>query len=238
MLIIPAVDIKDGCVVRFVQGKLDKKVYSKDPIKTARHWASQGAKLIHVVDLDGAATGVPKNLDLVKGIVAAVDVPVEFGGGMRKLADIKSLLDHGVARIVLGTKAVEDRDFLKKALKAFKEKIIVSADAKSGKVLVKGWQASSTGMDVLKFASALKEIGFTQLIYTDISKDGTLTGPNIKAIKELLKKTGLKVIASGGISSLDDIYRIKMLEKQGVTGVIVGKALYEGKFTLTQALKL
>ena len=238
MLIIPAIDIKDGCVVRFVQGRLDKKIYSRDPVKTAKHWAKQGAKLIHVVDLDGAFSGTPKNLDALKQIVRAVDVPIQFGGGMRNLRIIETLLDYGVARIILGTKAAQDRDFLKKSFKKFKDKIIVSIDTKANRILTKGWQSSYGNKDILKFAHSLKGIGFKQAIYTDVLKDGTLKGPNIKGIKNLLKETGLNVIASGGISSLNDIQRLKLLEKKGLVGVIIGKALYEGRFTLAEALKL
>ena len=238
MLIIPAIDLKDGCVVRFVQGRLDKKIYSRDPVKTAKHWVRQGAKLIHIVDLDGAASGLPKNLNTVKEIIKAVDVPIQFGGGVRTIEMIKSLLDCGIFRIVLGTKAIEDNNFLKTAFRKFKDRIIVSIDAQSGRILIKGWQSSYKNTDALVFARALKDVGFKQIIYTDILKDGTLKGPNIKDLKKLLKETGLGIIASGGISSLDDIRKLKVLEKQGLRGVIIGKALYEGKFTLTQALKL
>jgi phosphoribosylformimino-5-aminoimidazole carboxamide ribotide isomerase len=238
MLIIPAIDIKDGCVVRFVQGRLDKKIYSRDPLKTARHWLRQGAQLIHIVDLDGAASGVPKNLDIVKQIAEAVDVPIQFGGGIRKPEAIKQLLDYGIRRVVLGTKAIEDRGFLKKAFKKFKERIIVSIDAKAGSILTKGWKSKYAAGDALGFARILKGIGFKQMIYTDVSKDGTLKGPNIKDIKRLLKETGIRIIASGGICSLDDIRRLKLLEKQGLVGIIIGKALYEGRFTLSEAIKL
>ena len=238
MLIIPAIDIKDGCVVRLVQGRRDKKIYSRDPLKTARHWVRQGAKFIHVVDLDGASSGFLRNLNTVKEIVKAIDVPVEFGGGVRKLEIIRDLLDYGVCRVVLGTKAVEDKGFLKKAFKEFKDRIIVSIDAQAQNLLVKGWQVSSQGMNLLEFASNLKALGFKELIYTDTQKDGTLKGPNIKNIKMLLKETGMKIIASGGISSLDDITKLKKLEKQGLVGIIIGKALYEGRFTLNQALNL
>jgi len=238
MLIIPAIDIKDGCVVRFVQGRLDKKIYSRDPLKTAKHWAKQGAELIHVVDLDGAISGKVKNLDIAKDIANSVDVPIQFGGGIRSIELIKTLLDAGIWRIILGTKAIEDKGFLKKVFKKFKDKLIVSIDAKAGRILTKGWRDSHGSTDVLKFGRYLKEIGFKQVIYTDVLKDGTLKGPNIKNIKSLIKETGLNIIASGGISSLADIYRLKLLEKKGVKGVILGKALYEGKFTLAEALKL
>lgn len=237
MIIIPAIDIQDGCVVRFVQGRLDKKVYSRDPVKTAKHWVKQGAKLIHVVDLDGAFTGTAKNLDIAKQIAKGVDVPVQFGGGVRNPDMIKALLDSGIDRVILGTKAAVDSDFLKKVYNKFKNQIIVSVDTKNDLVLTKGWQESAGKMSILNFAMSLKKIGFNQVIYTDVLKDGTLKGPNIKGIKSLLKETGLKVIASGGISSLADIQKLKNLEKQGVLGVIVGKALYEGRFTLAEALK-
>lgn len=238
-MIIPAIDLKDGCVVRFVQGRLDKKVYSRDPLKTARHWIKSGAELLHIVDLDGAFTGKPKNLNIVKKIAENVSVPIEFGGGVRKIETIRTLLkEYGIERVVLGTKAVLDRDFLKKAFAQFKERIIVSIDAKADKVLIKGWRSSNKNTDLLKLADILKDIGFKELIYTDTLKDGTLSGPNIKGIKTLLKETKLNVIASGGISSLDDIYKLKKLEKEGLVGVIIGKALYEGRFTLSQALKL
>ncbi len=238
MLIIPAIDIKDGCVVRFIQGRLDKKIYSRDPVKTAKHWAKQGAKLIHVVDLDGAFSGIPKNLGAVKQIAKAVDVPIQFGGGIRNIGMVEKLLAFGIRRIILGTKAAEDRNFLKKAFKKFKDKIIVSIDTKAERVLTKGWQSSYGKTDILKFAHSLKDIGFKQVIYTDVLKDGTLKGPNIKGTRNLLKETGLNVIASGGISSLNDIQRLKLLEKKGLVGVIIGKALYEGRFTLAEALKL
>ena len=238
MLIIPAIDIKDGCVGRFTQGRLDKKIYSRDPVKTARHWVKQGAKLIHVVDLDGAFSGRPKNLDAVKQIAKTVDVPIQFGGGIRNPTIIESLLDYGIQRIVLGTKAAEDRDFLKKAFKKFKHKIIVSIDIKADRILTKGWKSSYPNTDVLGFVQRLKKMGFKQIIYTDVLRDGTLKGPNIKGIKNLLKETGLNIIASGGISSLSDMQRLKLLEKKGLVGVIIGKALYEGRFTLVEALKL
>ncbi len=238
MLIIPAIDIKDGCVVRFVQGRLDKKIYSRDPVKTAKHWVKQGAKLIHVVDLDGAFSGTPKNLDVLKQIIKAADVPIQFGGGMRNLRIIETLLDYGIWRIILGTKAARDRGFLKKSFKKFKDKIIVSIDTKADRILTKGWRSCDGNMDILKFAHSLKGLGFKQVIYTDVLKDGTLKGPNIKGIKNLLRQTELNVIASGGISSLSDIRRLKLLEKKGLEGVIIGKALYEGRFTLAEALKL
>jgi phosphoribosylformimino-5-aminoimidazole carboxamide ribotide isomerase len=237
MLVIPAIDLQDGCVVRDVQGARDKKIYSRDPVKTAKHWVKQGAKMIHVVDLDGAFTGVPKNLQAAKEIALSVNVPVQFGGGVRSIETVKSLIKAGLARVVLGTRAVEDKAFLKKAFSDFGERVIVSIDAKAGIVQVKGWKASAKGLDMLVFGKDLKKMGFKEAIFTDTAKDGTLSGPNIMAIKALLRETGLKVIASGGVSKLEDLYKLEKLEKSGLAGVIVGKALYEGRFTLTEAIK-
>ncbi len=236
MLIIPAIDLQDGCVVRLVQGKFDRKVYSRDPLKTARHWVRQGARLLHVVDLDGAINGKPRNLPSIRRITGGVDIPVECGGGVRSIETIKSLLNSGVARVVLGTKAATDNKFLKKTLKQFKNKIVVSVDAKGNNVCIRGWQ-DKTGLEAASFIRGLKKIGLKEIIYTDISRDGTLKGPNIKDTRDILKKTGVKLIVSGGISALDDIRRFKVLENQGLMGIIIGKALYEGKFTLTQALR-
>jgi len=236
MLIIPAIDIQDGYAVRLVQGKFNKKVYSSDPVKMAKHWIKQGAKYLHIVDLDGAFTGSPKNLDIVRIIAKETKVKIEFGGGLRTISAIKAVLSLGVNRVIIGTKAVEDKAFLKKALKLFKDKVIVGVDAKNGQVMVKGWK-STKGTDVFELCSYLKSLGIKEIIYTDTLKDGTLTGPNISNIKNMLKVTGLKIIASGGISSLLDLKKLKALEKKGISGVIIGKALYEGRFTLAEALK-
>lgn len=238
MLIIPAIDLQDGCVVRYVQGRLGKKVYSRDPLKTARHWVNDGAKILHVVDLDGAFRGTPGNLGLIKEIAQAVRVPIECGGGIRKIETIKELLDSGIWKVILGTRAVQDQAFLKKAFKLFKDGIIVSIDARDKDVLIKGWKSSSKKKNLVEFARALKKIGFKEAIYTDTSKDGTLAGPNIKGISSLLSDAGLALVASGGVSSLEDVRRLKKLEKKGLTGVIIGKALYEGRFTLAQALEI
>ena len=225
-------------MVRLFQGKFDReKVYSNDPVKVAKHWAKQGAKFLHIVDLDGASSGSLKNLEVLKKIITQVCVPLEFGGGVRSMETISELLNLGVQRVVLGTRAANDAQFLKKAFKKFGEKIIVSIDAKGAKILTQGW-SSSASKTVLDFAKELKEVGFKQIIYTDISKDGALVGPNILGIKELIRKTGLDVIASGGVADLKDLIKLKSLQKKGISGVIVGKALYEGKFTLVEALKL
>ncbi|MCX5712965.1 MAG: 1-(5-phosphoribosyl)-5-[(5-phosphoribosylamino)methylideneamino]imidazole-4-carboxamide isomerase [Candidatus Omnitrophica bacterium] len=238
MLIIPAIDIIDGCVVRLFQGKFNQKTsYSRDPLKTAKHWARQGAELIHVVDLDGAISGKAKNIALIKKMAAELEIPIEVGGGIRNMATIEELLDSKVKRVVLGTKAIEDPEFLKKAFSKFKNKVMVSADVNAGKLVIKGWQVSYKRSDLGAFLKNIKAIGMKELIFTDTSKDGTLKGPNIKDLKNMLKTTGLKIISSGGISSLEDIYKLKMLEINGLSGVIIGKALYEGKFSLKEALK-
>ncbi|MDD5128598.1 MAG: 1-(5-phosphoribosyl)-5-[(5-phosphoribosylamino)methylideneamino]imidazole-4-carboxamide isomerase [Candidatus Omnitrophica bacterium] len=238
MLIIPAIDLRGGKVVRLFQGRFDReKVYSSDPVKAAKHWAKQGAQFLHIVDLDGASSGSPKNLEALKDILEEVCVPLEFGGGVRSMEIISDLLSLGVQRVVLGTRAADDLQFLKKAFKKFGQKIVVSIDAKDSKVLTRGWN-NPTSKNVLDFGKELKDIGFKQVIYTDISKDGALAGPNILGIKELIRETGLDVIASGGVSDLKDLIKLKSLQKKGLSGVIVGKALYEGKFTLVEALKL
>ena len=239
MIIIPAIDLKDGFVVRLFQSKPgSSNIYSHSPVTIARHWQKQGAELIHVVDLDGAFTGEIRNWPALKEILRGVDVPVEFGGGVRSLETINSLLDSGVSRVILGTRAAEDNDFLKKAFEKFQHRIIVSIDAKKGKVLTEGWQSAKKDLSAVDFACQLKEIGFTELIYTDTLKDGTLQGPNFEGIKNILEKSGLKVVASGGVSSLEDISRLKDLEIEGVEGIIIGKALYEEKFSLKEAISL
>lgn len=237
MLIIPAIDLKDGQVVRLFQGKSsDVTVYSRNPVAIARHWQKQGAGLIHVVDLDGAFEGQPRNLEWVKKICRAVEIPIEFGGGVRDIPTIELLLKSGVARVVLGTRAAEDADFLEAALSKFPGKIIVSIDARNGMVLTKGWRQEEAKLTVIDFALTLKAKGLETVIYTDTSKDGTLRGPDLEGIRELCCRTQLSVVASGGVASIEDIVRLKALERKGVSGVIVGKALYEEKFSLKEAL--
>ncbi len=238
MLIIPAIDLKGGKVVRLLRGNFEHKtVYSSEPVNTARHWERQGARYLHVVDLDGAKSGKIHHLDAIKKMTKAVKIPIEFGGGIRQARSIRQALDCGVKRVVLGTK-LEDLDFLRRAFREFKQRIIVSIDAKANIARVSGWQREYKNSDILQLIRRLEDIGFEQIIYTDISRDGALCGPNIAMIKRILKKSQLSVIASGGISSLADLLKLKALSKQGLLGVIVGKALYEGRFTLRQALKI
>jgi phosphoribosylformimino-5-aminoimidazole carboxamide ribotide isomerase len=238
MLIIPAIDLKDRKVVRLYQGNGQETVYSDDPVEVAQNWQMEGAGLIHVVDLDGAFSGEPKNLHVIREICDSIEIPIECGGGIRSRESIRKLLGVGVERVVLGTKAVEDQEFLKEVFSEFPEKIIVSIDAKSGMVMTDGWKTPQSTLDAVNFALRLKAIGFEQIIYTDTLKDGTLTGPNLDGIRNLLKHSGMQIIASGGISSLEDIRNLKEIEKDGLAGVIVGKALYEKRFTLKEALEI
>ncbi|MBU0549133.1 MAG: 1-(5-phosphoribosyl)-5-[(5-phosphoribosylamino)methylideneamino]imidazole-4-carboxamide isomerase [Candidatus Omnitrophica bacterium] len=238
MLIIPAIDLKDAKVVRLLRGRFeDKTTYSTDPIKTALHWQREGAKYLHVVDLDGARTGKIAHLDIVRKMARSIKVPIEFGGGVRDTKCIKKVLKCGVQRVVLGSK-VQDEKFLRSAFKDFAEKIILSIDARDNIVRLNGWQKKYSKLEIMQLLLMLEDIGFREVIYTDISRDGALNGPNITAIKKILKKSRLSLIASGGVSCLADLFKLKSLEKQGLIGAIVGKALYEGKFTLKEALKI
>lgn len=238
MHVIPAIDLQDGCVVRYVQGKLGKTIYSKDPVKTARHWVKQGATLLHVVDLDGAFTGKPANIPIVKAIVKDTGVPVQCGGGIRNRQVAAELIDAGVQRIILGTKAVQDEKFLDKMVSLFGDKVAVSVDANNDQVMTSGWRETADNVDLITFIRFLKEKGLAEIIYTDTSKDGTLKGPSVRNVKRILSETKIRLIVSGGVSSVEDIRKLKEFEKDGVLGVIVGKALYEGKFTLPEALKI
>ncbi|NQT47263.1 MAG: 1-(5-phosphoribosyl)-5-[(5-phosphoribosylamino)methylideneamino]imidazole-4-carboxamide isomerase [Candidatus Omnitrophica bacterium] len=236
MLIIPAVDIKDGKVVRLTRGEFDSsKVYGDDPVAMAGKWAGEGAELIHVVDLDGALLGKPSSTEAIKRIAKSVKVDIEVGGGLRDLESIAELLDAGVKRVVLGTRAL-DKLFVEEALKKFTaDKIVVGLDVKDGRVAAKGWIETSEVKPV-DVATAVEEAGVKTIIYTDIQRDGTMAGPNVKAMEELCDWVGMEIIASGGISSLSDLLELKRLEKKGVVGAIVGRSLYEGRFLLKDAI--
>jgi len=237
MIILPAIDIRDGKVVRLLQGKFQEMtVYSDNPISVAREWVVNGAKLIHVVDLDGALTGEVKNLQVIKKIVKDIEIPVQVGGGIRSKETIINLFDIGVDRVVLGTKAIEDKEFLKEVIDTHGQKIAVGIDSSHGMVFKKGW-TSPAMLKPVDLAKQLQAQGVTNIIYTDISRDGTLKGPDIEGIKSFLEAVDISVFVSGGISCLDDIKSLKTLEKDGLSGVIVGKALYEGKMILREAIK-
>jgi phosphoribosylformimino-5-aminoimidazole carboxamide ribotide isomerase len=236
MLIIPAIDLKEGKCVRLEQGLMDKAtVYSDDPATTARHWESQGAELLHVVDLDGAFAGLPKNQDAIKAIRAAIKIPIEVGGGIRDLETIRTLVTIGIDRIILGTAAVENPDFVREACAAFPGRIIVGIDAKDGMVAIKGW-AEVTAVTAVDLAKQMQEHGVIAIIYTDIKRDGMLTGPNIEATKALAEALHIPVIASGGVHTMKDIENLLTVRHSGVSGVITGKAIYSGSLDLKEAI--
>src|SRR5215216_4490623 len=239
MLIIPAIDLKDGHCVRLEQGRMESAtVFSKEPGKAAGQWAAKGARRLHVVDLNGAVAGKPRNEAAVKEIIAAVDsdVPVQLGGGIRELDTIERYLDDGVSFIIIGTAAVKNPGFLHEACDAFPGHIIVGLDAKDGKVATDGW-SKLTKHDVLDLAKKFEDYGVEAVVYTDIGRDGMLTGVNIDATVRLARELKIPVIASGGIGSLDDIKELFKFENDGVIGAIAGRALYEGKLDFKAAMK-
>lgn len=237
MLIFPAIDLRGGRCVRLVQGRAEAEtVYDADPVAVARRWRSRGARWLHLVDLDGAFTGASQQLEIVKRIVAAVDIPVQLGGGLRTLEQIESALEAGVARVVLGTIAVTEPGLVREACGTFgSSRILVGLDARGGMVAVKGWQ-DVTSRGALEMAAEIRESGVERLVFTDTARDGMLTGPNFEAIREMAEQSGLLLIASGGVSCLEDVSRLRSLEPLGVEGAILGKALYEGRVQLEDAL--
>ena len=240
-LIIPAIDLKDGHCVRLKQGLMeDATVFSEDPAATAKHWLAQGARRLHLVDLNGAFAGKPKNEAAVKSIIEAMagsDVPVQLGGGIRDLETIERYLDLGVTYIIIGTAAVKVPGFLHEACDAFPGHIMVGLDAKGGKVAVDGW-SKLTGHDVADLAKRFEGYGVEAIIYTDIGRDGMLSGVNIEATVELARPLQVPVIASGGITNLDDVRALCAVRSEGITGAITGRAIYEGTldFKAAQAL--
>lgn len=237
MKIIPAIDIKHGKVVRLTQGRADlETVYSDSPLEMARHWASYGVGLIHIVDMDGAFEGYPKNLAVVKEIARQIKPKIELGGGMRDEDTIDLVLRAGVDNVVIGTRAL-DKEFLSRVAKKFGEKIVVAIDARNGVVFTKGW-LEKTKTNAVDFAYQLEDYGIKRINYTDIGRDGMLEGPNIEPIERLLEATTLEVVIGGGISSLADIERLKALESKGLAGIIIGKALYEGRIDLKEAIAI
>ena len=238
MIIFPAIDIKDGKVVRLTQGRFDNITeYADDPAQVAQQWVSQGANWLHVVDLNGALDGKLVNLETILSIVRSVKIPVQVGGGIRTQTDIDKLLAGGVQRIILGTRAIDDKNFLKDNLKKAKTRIAVSLDCSGGMVAQRGW-TTVLKLKATELAKELENYGLQCLIYTDIARDGMLTGPNFEGIKEMLNTVKIPVIASGGISSLEDIRQLVKLKKKNLEGIITGKALYEGKLNLKDAIQL
>jgi phosphoribosylformimino-5-aminoimidazole carboxamide ribotide isomerase len=233
--IIPAIDLKNGRCVRLIQGKEDQEtVYGEDPVEIALSFEEQGAEQIHLVDLDGAFRGESKNLEQVKRIAQAVKVPLELGGGIRSLDDISRVFDLGVSFVIIGTIAVKNPKILEEAIERFGNQLILGLDAKDGKVAVSGWVEITEFSDE-EFAIQWKQFGIDRVIYTDIARDGMLTGPNLSSLRRMAISTGLKVTASGGVSSLDDLKQLAELERDGVDEVIVGKAIYERQLDLREA---
>ena len=238
MLLIPAIDLRKGSCVRLLQGESDKEtVYSNDPAAMAVTFEEAGAKRLHLVDLDGAFQGEGANISSIRSILKNVSIPVQIGGGMRTEEDIDRMLAIGVSAVIVGTMAVKHPDVLEKLLKKYTdEQIILGIDARNRKVSIEGWKESTEIQDV-KFALRWKNSGIKRVVFTDISRDGMLSGPNLAALREMAEHTGLKIVASGGISSMDDLEQLKTLEPNGVDQAISGKAIYEGKIDLKRVFK-
>ena len=234
MIIIPAIDIKNGRCVRLRQGRAENSsIYSEYPVEMAERWAAEGAQYLHVVDLDGAFQGRPVHTKIIAEIVRTVAVPIQVGGGLRTDEDIKRLLDCGVDHAIIGTRAFTEADTLKRLVQEFSSRLAVGIDARGGKVQVKGW-VETTGMKAVDLASMVSAAGVKTVIYTDTARDGMLGGTNIKAVEEICSNVTCDVIASGGISSLENIETLRDLRQPNLVGAIVGKALYEGKVSLKE----
>ena len=238
MQLIPAVDIKGGRCVRLIQGQLDKEtVYSDDPIAMACHWDEEGANTVHVVDLDGAFDGSPTSLPIIKDIINSTSVNIQIGGGIRNIRTVERYVDLGAARLVLGTVAFKAPKFVAEAAKRFPNKIVVGIDTRNGKVAINGWVEVSD-KNASDFAKIFEDMGIYGFVFTDISKDGMLAGPNIPAIRSFAKSTCLPTIASGGVSKINDVLALLALKPLGVDGMIIGKSLYDKTVSFSEALKL
>ncbi len=238
MIVIPAIDLKEGRCVRLRQGRMDQEsVYSEDPVQMARHWESKGAERLHVVDLNGAVTGKPVHRSLVEEIAKSIRIPVEVGGGIRDLETIRTYLSSGVHWVILGTVAFQNPDLVKKASALFPGRIILSLDTKRGKVAIQGWN-EIISLEMSDLAKRFEGVDLSAIIFTDIERDGMGTGLNWEMTKALADATSIPVIASGGISRIDEIRRLKEFEPAGIMGVIVGRALYTGQIDLEEALKI
>ncbi len=238
MIVIPAIDLKEGACVRLEQGLMDRDtVFNDNPGAQARAWQDQGAELLHIVDLDGAFAGEPKNRAAIEAIVKAITIPSQLGGGIRDLATIEAYLALGISRVIIGTAAQRNPELVKDACRKFPGRIVVGIDAKNGLVAVQGW-AEVTDITAIDLAKKFEGFGVSAIIYTDISRDGMLQGPNLEATKTLAEAISIPVIASGGVSSLKDIENLMAIEQSGVTGVITGKAVYTGAIRLAEAVAL
>lgn len=235
MKIYPAIDIKDGKCVRLLQGRFsDVTVYGENPVEIAKKWEAQGGEYLHVVDLDGALKGHGVNAAIIKDICSALNIPVQTGGGIRTMQDIEDKLACGISRVIIGTSAVNDSDFVKRSIDKYGNKIVIGIDAKDSKVAVEGWEKVSS-LDAVEFAKKMESIGASAFVYTDISTDGTLKGPNVEAMTEMAAAVNADVIASGGIGNLE---HVESLVPTGVEGVIIGRALYTGDVILDKAIDI
>jgi len=238
MLIIPAIDIKNGKCVRLRQGKKDSEtIFSNDPSEMAIRWEEEGAALIHIVDLDGAFNKSPQNLKAIEKILKTIKTPIQIGGGIRNIDTIKMLIEMGVKRVIIGTEAIKNTDIVIKYCRQFPDKIAIGIDAKNGLVSVEGW-TEDTNILAVDLAKKFENSGASAIIFTDIIRDGMHTGPNIDATRELAKDVSIPIIASGGVSTIDHIKSIYELKKYGVTGIITGRALYENTLSLNEAIKI
>ena len=236
MRLLPAIDIQGGRCVRLRRGDFaDETVFGDDPVAMAESWVEEGARHLHVVDLDGAREGEPRNFGLIKAIAAAINIPIQAGGGFRTETSLRAVLQSQLAKVVIGTSAVEDKAFLLRALEMIGPgRVVVAIDAENGMVKTRGWQEQSD-VSALDLARGLEALGVWEVLYTDISRDGMMQSVNLDGLRLLAENTGLEIIASGGVTSLDDLRAIKELESLGVTGVIAGRALYEKRFTVAEA---
>lgn len=238
MIIFPAIDIRGGKCVRLLKGDFNQEtVFSDSPADMARKWQAQGAEYLHLVDLDGALAGSSQNLAAIKEILQVVDIPTELGGGIRSMEQIDKLLTMGITRVILGSVAVKNPDLVREACAKYGERIVVGIDAKDGIVAVEGW-GKSGDIGVVELAKKMKDAGVKTIIYTDISRDGTLSGVNVEATVKLAQESGVKIVASGGVKSLEDIKALKKQEAVGIEGVIAGKSIYMGTLDLAAAIKI
>jgi phosphoribosylformimino-5-aminoimidazole carboxamide ribotide isomerase len=238
LIVIPAVDLKDGRCVRLSQGRMDQEsVYSEHPVEMARHWESMGAERLHVVDLNGAVIGRPFHRSLIKEIGQSVQIPIEVGGGIRDVATIEDYLSFGVGWVILGTAAFQNRSLMEEACRRFPKRITLGIDAKGGRVAIQGWN-EVVSLEAIDLVKEFEGMGLSAVIFTDIERDGMGTGLNFESTKNLARSTSIPVIASGGVSRIEDIEHLLELEATGVIGVIVGRALYTGQIDLEEAIRV
>ena len=238
MIVIPAIDLKEGNCVRLEQGEMNRDtVFSDNPAQQALKWQEAGAELLHLVDLDGAFAGIPKNKAAIEAIIKAIRIPAQLGGGIRDIATIEAYLSLGLSRVIIGTAAQRNQELVIEACQKFPGRIVVGIDAKNGMVAVQGW-AELTDISAVDLARKFEDCGVAAIIYTDISRDGMMGGPNLEATKALAEAISIPVIASGGVSSLKDIENLMAIEASGVTGAITGKAIYTGAINLREAIDL